>query len=396
MTRVLSLTYRMAQGYGVDVVVGALSRKLVARGVDCHIGCIDADSTYSDLNVHTLAGELESVKLLCQALKPDLIVAHTSPFFEMLPELKRFAPCWAYEYGDPTPELFGKDAPARQAIKDFKSKHVYPVVDGVIAISDFIRRDISFPKAHVIYIDFDHVPLQAPKTSADMPGSKRKLRVGTLMRLGKGEAHYKGSGLFLELVETLQKRGLDFTPCYLGRGEESDVAHLRAGGCDVWLNATEDRKWDYLRSLDVFVTCSQWEGCNLPLLEAQALGTAALAFEAGAHPEICPLIFSDISEAAEMIDAFSKNDELLLRHSQVAHVFVHERFAPKPNEIPFAELVGLKSLVGKPQRSLSWAVRANLFYRRVTALVKTYGLRILILKVLRRMYRQTSTRLFRR
>ncbi len=42
----------------------------------------------------------------------------------------------------------------------------------------------------------------------------------------------------------------------------------------------------YYAACDVYVTCSQWEGFNLPAAEAQACGKKVVAFNIGSHPEV--------------------------------------------------------------------------------------------------------------
>ena len=83
----------------------------------------------------------------------------------------------------------------------------------------------------------------------------------------------------------------------------------------------------YLRRLDVFISCSQWEGFNLPLVEAQALGTVGLAFDVGAHPEVTPLVVAHLHEAVTLIDTYSRHPGLLGEHAAKGYHFVRRRFA---------------------------------------------------------------------
>jgi glycosyltransferase involved in cell wall biosynthesis len=328
MKTVLFLTYRMMLGFGVDVVVNQVSIRLRKRGYRVVVGCIEADPAgFGNLQIERIRPTAEEVRALVQRTSASVVVAHTSPFFELLPELAGQASCWAWEHGDPTPSLFDKDRAERQRIKDRK-REIYPRLSGVIAISDFIRRDIGFPAAHVIYNGCDHAPETASKNQQDIPvGELRPLRIGTLMRLGSGEAFYKGNALFRQLAARLREAAPGISVCVMGRGNDGDARPFRDAGIDVRLNASDADKWRYLRQLDVFLSFSLWEGFNLPLAEAQALGTVGLAFDTGAHPEVTPLVLGNVDDAVAQIRAYDRNRELLLQHSQLCWHFVRQRFS---------------------------------------------------------------------
>jgi len=61
-------------------------------------------------------------------------------------------------------------------------------------------------------------------------------------------------------------------------------------------------------------------------VEAQAIGTMSVAFDTGAHPEVCPLVFPDLVETAQFLSEIGKNRSLLLRHSRAAYHFVRRSF----------------------------------------------------------------------
>ena len=327
MKTLLFLTYRMQAGFGVDVVVANLARRLRPLGVNVVVGCLENDGSYSDIDVRPIADTLEAAVALASNLTPHAIVAHTSPFFEMLPHLQRHWPSWAWEHGDPTPEFFEHDQKERQRIKANKEQHCYPHIQGVLAISQFIRSDIRFPAAHVVYNGCDHVPDMAAKGQEELSMSpKTPLRIGTLMRLGAGEAKYKGGNLFRTLCDLIKQRQIDAEFCVMGRGTAQDAKAFRRAGMRVHLNAAPDDKWQYLRDLDIFISCSQWEGFNLPLVEAQALGTMGLAFDTGAHPEVTPFILSSLPDAVALVEACAVDRHLLLNHSRLSWHFVRRRF----------------------------------------------------------------------
>jgi O-antigen biosynthesis protein len=335
----LFLTYRMTLGWGVDVAVANIAQQMMAMGYKVTIACLDKDDFYNGLDIVVLKNDAHSVDELIKNIGCDCVVAHTSPFFEMLPKLSATTPKWAMEYGDPTPEFFPLDGQERSHIKHDKMINCYPFVDGVIGISSFIRSDIQWPSAKTVYMGCDHAPDRGPKSLFDFDQRPAALlKVGTLMRLGKGESHYKGNQLFLELVAKCKKENKTTQFFVMGRGTPEDAHFFETMGIEVHLNAPDDKKWDYLRTLDIFISPSQWEGFNLPLAEAQALGTIGLAFDTGAHPEVTPHIVSSVDEAAALIQQMAQNKALLLQDSALAYRFVRNQFSWKKSAVDLLQI----------------------------------------------------------
>ncbi len=315
------LAPRMALGYGVSEAVAMVSRELHSAGVQCVVGCLEDDGRYEDLTVVRVPADAEAVADLAADHRASVVVAHGSPYFEVLPALTDRFHTVAYEYGDPTPALFTDDAAGRQRVADAKRESVYPAVAEVATISDFIRHDVRWPSATVVRLGVDHIPVPGPgEVPAAEPG--RPLRVGALMRLGEGEARYKGQDELLRLAELTGTANFEV----VGRGSSADGDRLRRRGIAVHLNASDEERADFLRDIDVFVTTSLWEGTNLPLLEAQAVGTPALALDTGAHPEFTPLVFDSLAAMALQLERFSDDRRLVRRYGAMAQAFVQERF----------------------------------------------------------------------
>ena len=314
MIKVLLLAYRMAPGFGVSVVVDALAKSL-RQQVTVEIAAFDIEGQWH-CPIHRIAPTPIAVRMLANELAVTHVVAHTSPFFEILPELRDQFICIAWEHGDPTPHLFDHDRQERQRIIHVKQHHIYPNVDAVIAISRFVAHDIGWPAATVISNGVDHV--SQPTAGIGQASIGRQFRIGTLMRLGAGEANYKGNQLFLDTVAEARRRGIDGQFEVMGRGTDLEAQAFRDQGIAVHLNASDEERDAYLRDLDIFLSCSLWEGFNLPLLEAQAQGTIGLAFDVGAHPETTPLLMSNLDEMVAQIAAYHDQPALLAAHSDLA------------------------------------------------------------------------------
>lgn len=351
MSKVLFVTYRMMRGYGVDLVTAQHCRALTAAGDAVAILCVEYDGSYSDIDVIVAAPHYRALRTVISRLNPDVVITCSAPFFDRLPKLKqdiKTAKWIVWEHGDPNPLFFDElGQQARQNEIDRKRSYCYPAADALIVISDFIRRDIGYesskPPKIVIYNGADHAPALGPKSLVDLSPDGRPLRIGTLARLGAGEARYKGFETFVGLIQTLRGRGVEVQPCFLGRGTAAEAQALISAGFEVELNSSEDRKWSYLRGLDLFVSCSQWEGFNLPLVEAQAVGTLGLALDVGAHPEVASLVFRDTAALCEEIEKLALNRKALTSLSAETYWNTREKFSWTKAT---GELQGLMRAVG--------------------------------------------------
>src|SRR5262249_2615522 len=130
VSRFLFLTLRMTAGWGVAVAVHNLALRLVELGHLVRVGCLETDGSFHGYPILTVPADVGEVRRLAAAEGDPIVIAHTSPYFELLPNLARSLQCWAMEYGDPTPSFFVEDAPQRELIKRSKQLHCYPNIDG--------------------------------------------------------------------------------------------------------------------------------------------------------------------------------------------------------------------------------------------------------------------------
>ena len=221
MRNVLLLTSVMKRGYGVSVVAREVADRIGSAGWNMMIGCLEYDEFYCAENVIQLRPSSQMIFEYCQENSIEIVVAQTSPYFEVLPALEMWIPTVVFEHGDPTPTMFEHDVLEREQVKVHKLKRVYPKVDAVLTSSYFLRDELLWPKAKVIALGCDHVTDYGQPSTQRTASDHAPLRVGTLMRLGSGEALYKGLDEYLAIVSHFTDRpGFDFS--IMGRGEESD------------------------------------------------------------------------------------------------------------------------------------------------------------------------------
>jgi glycosyltransferase involved in cell wall biosynthesis len=318
----------MDRGWGVSLEIGEICRRLRRDGIGAYVAAGRTDGSFDWLGVDAVEPDANAIRALASRLGVAVIAAHTSPYFETLPALSQGFDTWAWENGDPTAGFFVDSRRERAAIARHKLEAVYPHVRRVIAISDFIKHDIGWPGAHVVRLGCDHVPDVPAKTLADVGAVEtRPIRVGTLMRLGRGEAHYKGNHLFLQMMDAVRAHGVEAEFHVAGRGTREDAASFTARGVVPHLNLDDDAKVQYLRSLDVFVSMSLWEGFNLPLAESQAVGTLSLALDTGAHPEVCPYLMGHPDEAVRYIARAAEQRQWLIEASARCARFIRSHYS---------------------------------------------------------------------
>lgn len=311
--KVLMLASRMSMGFGVSVVIAQLCKLLARVEVSVTVGTMETDDFFSaDCHIVKMDADPNAIGKYIVDHDIDCVIAHTTPYFELLPKISVKVVKWAWEHGDPTPSLFPGETEVRTQIIVNKLRYVYPNVDRVIAISNFIRQDIGWPEANLIPNGCDHVQKKAPKLNTSQP-----LKVGTLMRLGKGERYYKGGDLFIQLAKQfLITDTMQFS--VMGRGRAVDAEEFSEAGIAVYLNASDAERDAYLEDLDIFLSLSLWEGFNLPLVEAQISGKLAIALDTGAHPEVTPFIMTGIREIAGLLESLEEDRSLLMQYSEKA------------------------------------------------------------------------------
>jgi len=309
----------MKRGYGLTEMVSQFQLHLIDLGWEVVTLTSEKEMVFDAPEVLSDCLTIEKVEEFIQGWKPDVIVATSSPYFEMLPQLALYGRTIAFEAGDPTPEFFTSNKNLRKKVILNKELSVYPEVDKVIAISFFLQNEINWPESEVIYLGCDHISDFGVKDHVINGG---KFRVGTLARIGKGENDYKGVELFVELARMNPSMQFEV----MGYGTKRDAMIFQNAGLITHLNASDSEREFFLRNIDVFISASKWEGFNLPLVEAQALGTAAIAFDLGAHPEVTPYLMSSINEASILLRHWQKNDEALSLASARSYSFVRSKF----------------------------------------------------------------------
>lgn len=192
-----------------------------------------------------------------------------------------------------------------------------PLADGVIAVSGFVRAAeaacLAGLRAPVTVIanGVDHVTAESATSAPakdDVPLNAPAGRPRIIV-LGRFEPHtYKQSEQVFALEAHVRAWASDAWFGVLATAEELAAAAGHAPTSVVALgHPADERLGQLIRSCDLAVSFSRWEGFNLPLAEAQALGRPCLVFPSGAHAEVVAdpwLLCRDLEEMDAKIRAW--------------------------------------------------------------------------------------------
>jgi O-antigen biosynthesis protein len=306
------LTYRLRKGYGVDVVVAEQVEYFCARGYDIALLVLDKDDHYdSRLKPYLEAKHLQIVKvhsaeeaashLVANGI--EMAIAHTPPFYETLALLPRSSFRVLFDHGEPPASLF-EDAHERRQIAARK-KDISRAADLTVSISRFIQGDSGLFDPQLCFNGSDHLLRRrsnlrklAGRFRADL-GLGDDFVVLNVTRYLGGERLYKGVGHYADVRDALMRSHPDLQGrvrfVLAGRSEPADRAWAESRGLVALSNLDDDQLIAAYLDSNIYLSTSQWEGYNLGLAQALALGVPTLASARGAHPEF-PIRTSDDPE----------------------------------------------------------------------------------------------------
>ena len=169
----------------------------------------------------------------------------------------------------------------------------YNTADGVIALSEGVRQDLrrrlglSSDQVTTIYnpIDIREIEAQAASAAPSIEGwtdAVGRLKIVTMGRL----VPQKGFDLLIRAVSSLS---IPWTLLIIGTGSQRErlAAVAREAGVEDrvhWAGFVE-RPFPYIRSADLFVLSSRWEGFGHVIAEAMVCGTPVLATRCPSGPD---------------------------------------------------------------------------------------------------------------
>jgi GT2 family glycosyltransferase/glycosyltransferase involved in cell wall biosynthesis len=332
------LTERMLKGFGVDLVVDQTARYLAAHDCEVFVFCLRQDQTFKDrpYKIIPVAYPLfkspiktaRYVKKLLRQLNQediDFWIAESYPFFCASQIMTR--PVIMVDHGVCSTQGFGLlKKLAFDLIRQTQNRLYFPKATKVINISQFTQAltpaDLR-KKQTIIYNGADHY---SKPSNQEITAFKEKLKITagdfTLLyvgRLNHEQQPYKGTKELTEIFGELKKEIPQLRLLMAGFGTKKDAQKLRRQGITVFPNATEQEITLLYSVASLYVSCSKWEGFNLPLVEAGRFGVPAVVYRLGAHSEVLPpeagFLVKTKEELAKKIKILSGDRKLLKEKS---------------------------------------------------------------------------------
>ena len=285
----LSSTYQI--GHGVAVVVDQQVTYLRQLGYEVHCGGPIQYSEYESCRSGRV--ELDTSQAAAEyavAEDYDVVIAHTPPFFSCARFLGPYPVLIQYDYGEPNPDWFA-DAEARRETLDEKRFSLF-MSNYLACISEAVRDEADMARMRVLPIANSHLgrwdgerSRESRETVRRRHGWTDKKVVLNVCRFGRGEQAYKGIDRYIDLSVSARFRwGRDEVVFVLaGKGGPEEVEELRGSGVEVFANLADPDLLDLYLAADAYANFSRWEGYNLGIAQALAIGLPVVASDIQAH-----------------------------------------------------------------------------------------------------------------
>ena len=285
----LSITYQV--GHGVAVVIAEQARRLVSDGYEVILG---GPGHIRELTIQgTSRAVLETAAEAAEyaiTSGADLVLVHTPPFYSIIKYLVGGDPeVILYDYGEPPPSLF-PDREARTNINRDKA-FCFALATHRVAISDAIADESGDPGITVLPLANSHLgrwdaTLAARRDALrDIYGWTDAFVILNVCRFQRAERYYKGVDHYIDLALrakiAMSSKRVIVVMC--GKASASDVAELTAAGISVFANVSDRELLNLYAAADIYMNLSKWEGYNLGIAQALAMGLPVLASKIPAH-----------------------------------------------------------------------------------------------------------------
>ena len=308
--RVLILSDVHATGHGVPVVIKQHADYLAAQGWTVFVGgALKPNEISYDgcLRVY-LDGPVEAQSFAYQA-DVDCVIIHTIPYFAMFRNMSDAPRRVIFDHGEPPPAWF-PDQRAREIV-DGEKQFSYRLADLVLTNTSTIKDEIRYDRAEVAGLGNSHLAIwddaHAARRAAIRArlGLADKIVVLNVCRFHKPERRYKGIDDYVALKQAIAAADpalaarLAFVLC--GKGSPADREEMEAAGLTVFASVSDRELIDLYVAADLYVNFSKWEGFNLGIAQALAMGLEVVASDIPAHRQFPIATADDPAERTRLL-----------------------------------------------------------------------------------------------
>jgi GT2 family glycosyltransferase len=301
--RILMLSAVLRFGFGVPLVIRQHACRLSALGYQIVIGGPDADDDLDFPGCERIVlGSAKAAAMYAFERDISLIVSHTPPFFEIPVFIGAHIPVLAYDYGEPSPEFFSE--PVRFYLREvaFEKRSAASLTTAIATISQAVKDETLNDDAIVAGLANSHFPIWSQMLRPRRDEVRARLGwtdrfvVLTVCRFGKNERAYKGldklAAVLREFPYLHSDRAEGLLWALAGAGAQDDVEQAEELGFTVYPNLSDAELSDLYVAADAYMSFSRWEGYNLGVSQALAMGLPVVASDIAAHREF-PIFTSD-------------------------------------------------------------------------------------------------------
>ncbi|MDM0077385.1 glycosyltransferase [Variovorax sp. J2P1-59] len=290
--RIFMLSSTHQVGHGVAVVVDIQARYLAALGHTIYIGGPSQANEFPYPNcIRVPLNTPKDAAIFANKNGIDCIVMHTPPFYSTTRWLGASVKTLAYDYGEPNPDFF-PDAAARR-IQIQEKSFCIEMADACYAISRAVKDEAQREDMGIIPLGNSHLA-QWSDAMLDRRASRRsalgfdgQIVILNVCRFHASERLYKGVDQYCELLSTLkrmtQEHKRDIVFVLAGKGTDADVRKMTDAGLRVFANISDEELVDLYCCADIYANFSRWEGYNLGIGQALAMGLPVIASDIPAH-----------------------------------------------------------------------------------------------------------------
>lgn len=236
---------------------------------------------------------------------PDIVLVAGWPFFSAIPFFRKV--CRTVIFSDhglvPLKGYTSNHLVVLKKLKSLRQKYLNQA-SAIIGVSDFIVNSQSRVdsycrvKVYSILNGADHMEMSiwpgkhlhlenSHSNGVDTLNSLKRKGEKAILCLGRWEPNcYKNSDATFDIMQRITSV---FPDCALLILAEQSNANLPIAFKDSIFPIgfpDDEELLEIMKHVDLGISCSLWEGFNLPLAEMQWLGRPALVFDLAAHPEV--------------------------------------------------------------------------------------------------------------